>query len=100
MKQLKVALPDDLRARLEAASSKSGRSLADEIRVRVETSFAADQPTSVLLNDVATIAVETELEMGRPWYKDASAHFVFGETILNRLERSRPKGPIKMPADA
>ena len=103
MKQLKVALPDDLRARLETASSKSGRSLADEIRVRVEATLAqeaVDKPTRDFLEGVAAMPAEIELEVGSAWHKDATAHFVFGEAILNRLERSKPKGAIAMPADA
>jgi hypothetical protein len=104
MKQMKVALPDDLRGRLDAASAKSGRSVAEEIRTRLETSFErdvdADQPTRDVVEAVAAMAAETELEMGSAWHKDASAHFVFVEAILNRLERFRPKGPIEMPADA
>src|SRR6516164_9020888 len=103
MQRIKVALPDDLRTQLDAASKKSGESVAEEIRRRVEASFAQEalaKPTRDLLDDMVTIAIETELEMGSAWHKDASTHFVFGEAILNRLERSRPKGPLVMPADA
>jgi hypothetical protein len=103
MKQLKASMPDELAERLEAASAKSGRSLSAEICARVEASFAqeaVDKPTRDVVEAVAAMAVETELEMGSAWHKDASAHFVFGEAILNRLERFRPKGPLAMPADA
>jgi len=54
MKQMKVALPDDLRARLDAASKKSGRSVAEEIRARVKpkgsTAFG-DRPHATVIND-------------------------------------------------
>lgn len=104
MKQMKVALPDDLRARLDAAAEKSGRSVAEEIRARLQTSFERDvdldKTSRDFLEGVAAMPAEIELEMGSAWHKDASAHFVFGEVILNRLERFKPKGPIAMPAAA
>ena len=93
MKQLKVALPDDLRARLETASSKSGRSLADEIRVRVEASFAADEPTGRFIEGVARISAEIELETGAAWHKHAGAHETFAQAILLRLRELKPEGP-------
>jgi len=95
MKQLKVALPDDLRARLETASSRSGRSLADEIRARVEASFAqeaVDKPTRDFLEGVALMPAEIELETGAAWHKHAGAHAVFTQAILSRLEELKPKG--------
>jgi hypothetical protein len=94
MKQLKVALPDDLRARLETASSKSGRSLADEIRVRVQASFAADKPTADFLEGVARMPAEIELETGAAWHKHAGAHEAFVQAILSRLLRFKPKGSM------
>jgi hypothetical protein len=100
MQRLKIALPDELRARLDAASAKSGRSVAEEIRSRVETSFAqeaVDKPTRDFLEGVPEMAIATELEMGSAWHKHAGAHYAFGEVISTRLERFRPKGPIEMP---
>jgi hypothetical protein len=103
MQRMKIALSDDLRTRLDAASAKSGRSVAEEIRSRVEASFAqeaVDKPTRDFLEGVPEMAVATELEMGSAWHKHAGAHYAFGQVILTRLERFRPKGPIEMPAQA
>src|SRR5262249_13620223 len=104
MQRLKIALPAELRNELNAASARSGKSVAEEIRDRVAQSFAlesgVDQPSRDFLEIVAAMPTEIELEMGKRWHTDAGAHFVFGEAILNRLERFKPKGAIAMPADA
>jgi hypothetical protein len=94
MKQLKVALPDALRARLEAASAESKRSLADEIRARVEASFAqaADPPTHDFAWGVAAMATEIERETGAAWHKHAGAHEKLKDAILSRLEVLKPTG--------
>jgi hypothetical protein len=103
MKQLKASVPDELAERIERASAKSGRSLSAEICARVEASFAQealDKPTRDFLEGVPEMAVATELEIGSAWHKSPAAHYAFGEVILTRLERFRPKGPIAMPAQA
>ena len=96
MKQMKVALPDDLRARLDAASEKSGRSVAEEIRARVEQSFTrdavVDKPTRDFLEGVALMAAEIELETGAAWHKHAGAHEVFVQAVVSRLDGLKPKG--------
>jgi hypothetical protein len=97
MKQLKVALPDDLRARLDAASAKSGRSVADEIRMRVEASFARDaldESTRGFLDHVARMPAAIERETGAAWYSHAGAHQVFRQMLLKALARLRPDGLI------
>jgi hypothetical protein len=95
MKQLKVSLPDDLRARLDAASAESGRSLGDEIRTRVEQSFeqaAVAKPTRDLQEAVARMAAEIERETSRAWHQHAGAHATLRQAILSRLARLKPKG--------
>lgn len=90
MKQLKVSLPDELRARLDAASAESGRSLGDEIRTRVEASFAreaVDQPTRDFLEGLALMPAEIELETSTAWHSHAGAFAVFRQAILSRLAR-------------
>jgi hypothetical protein len=103
MQRLKIALPDELRARLDGASAKSGRSVAEEIRRRCEQSFAqetVDKPTQDVVEAMPEMAAAMELEMGSAWHKHAGAHYAFGQVILTRLERFRPKGPIEMPAQS
>jgi hypothetical protein len=97
MKQMKVALPDDLRARLDAASERSGRSVAEEIRARVEQSFArdvvADVATRDLLENVALMPAEIARETGANWYQHAGAHEILTLAIPLWLEPLKPKGP-------
>jgi hypothetical protein len=103
MKQLKASVPDELAERLERATAKSGRSLSAEICARLETSLAqeaAGSPTYDFLMGVPEMAIAIELELGNPWFKTPAAHYAFGEVILTRLERFRPKGPIEMPAQS
>jgi hypothetical protein len=97
MKQMKVALPDDLRARLDAAGEKSGRSVAEEIRARIEASFArdavVDKATRDFFEDLALLPAEIELETGAAWHKHAGSHAAFEQAILSRLARFKPGGP-------
>jgi hypothetical protein len=95
MQRLKVALPDDLRAQLDAASKKSGESVAEQIRRRIEASFAreaADEPTRDFLEGVALMAAEIELETGANWHQHAGAHEVLAQAIRARLDELKPKG--------
>jgi Arc-like DNA binding domain len=70
-RQLAVALPDDVRERLEAAVEKSGRSLAEEIRRRLNESFEADAHDD-LTRDFAYAGIWMAEELGRqadaPWH--------------------------------
>jgi hypothetical protein len=96
MQRLKVALPDDLRAQLDAASKKSGESVAEEIRRRVERSFvqeAVDKPSRDFLAGLALMPVEIERETGAAWHQHAGAHEVFVQAVVSRLEGLKPKGP-------
>jgi hypothetical protein len=96
MKQMKVALSDALRAQLDAASEKSGRSVAQEIRERVEASFTrdavVDKPTRDFLEGLAWLAAEIAREFGVAWDVHSGAHEIFTQTILSRLEVLKPKG--------
>jgi hypothetical protein len=75
MKQLKISLPDDLRARLDAAAQKSGNSLAEEIRRRVEFTLEEDEAQhdpkmAALMNDIYRLVGETEVHAGAAWHLD------------------------------
>src|SRR5215472_17109268 len=94
MKQLKASMPDWLAAQLEKASAESGRSLSAEICARIETSFAADEPTTNFLGGVARMPAEIELETGAAWHQHAGAHEAFVQAIISRLETLKPKGSI------
>jgi plasmid stability protein len=93
MQRLKIALPEELRAQLDAASAKSGRSVADEIRRRVEASFAqevVDKPTRDFVDGIALVPAEIERESGSRWYEHARAWETFRLVILKRLAKNRP----------
>src|SRR5262249_30872751 len=98
MKQMKIALPDDLRARLDAASARSGRSIAEEVRVRVEASFARDIVADVATRDfvegLTLMPAEVAPECGANWYEHAGAHQALTRAILRRLETLKSKGPV------
>lgn len=71
MKQLKVGLHELLRHGLEGAAKDSGRSLADEVRTRLEFSFqitAIDPATRSVQGAIANIARRLDADCGAPWY--------------------------------
>jgi hypothetical protein len=98
MERINVSLPPELRSRLDAASAESGKSVADEIRSRVEWMFAldafepVDKPTLDLMRSVATMAAELERETGTPWHAHAGSHAVLRQELLSRLARLKPEG--------
>jgi len=95
VKQLKASVPDELTARLEAAATKSDRSLSAEILARLEASFARDaldKPTRDLLDGLALMPDEIEIETGAVWHKHPGAWAVFRQAILRRLAELKPEG--------
>lgn len=96
MKQLKVALPDDLRSKLENAAEASGRSLADEVRRRLEESFARDlaydAATDECIRAVPDLAALVSVATGHKWHQHAAAHWAFRSAIKAWLQRRRPAG--------
>jgi hypothetical protein len=94
MKQFKIVLPEDLRARLDAAIAKSGRSIADEIRTRVEQSLdlddaAVDKPTREFLDRLALMPAEIGQEIG-VWHKYEDAWKALWHAIQDELAQKRP----------
>jgi hypothetical protein len=90
-----------LRARLDAAIAKSGRSIADEIRTRVEQSLdhdVADKSAREWADGIALMPAEIEKETGAVWHKHLGAWRAFRRAILERLARSKPGGTIKFGA--
>ncbi|MDI1347117.1 MAG: Arc family DNA-binding protein [Pseudolabrys sp.] len=96
MKQLKVAFPDDLRSRMQVSASANGRSLADEIRRRVEESFdrenSYDVQTGALVRAIDDFAALIRVATGHLWHEHAGAHWAFRNMITARLQRLRPQG--------
>src|SRR5271170_5294584 len=58
MKQFKVSLPDELREILDAASESSGQSLAEEIRNRLERTFADEAKSDAQTRELASNILE------------------------------------------
>jgi hypothetical protein len=107
MRQVNVSLPDDLRAKLDAAADAANRGLAEEIRDRLQESFdwgRFDAPTRSLLSRIGFLASLTRPQTGRDWFNHAGAHHVFRRAIEILLGRSKPEGkPVlsaaELPAD-
>jgi hypothetical protein len=107
MKPLKVALPPDLRDRLERSAAEHGHSLGLEIRDRVARSFAWEQfdpQTQVLMLLIGRLAFLAKLQTGRDWFAHAFAHGVLKQAITSLLARWKPKGdpmldPSELPAN-
>jgi hypothetical protein len=92
-KQLGVALPPDLRARLEDASAAGGHSLADEIRQRVQRTFEQDDfharhPDLVeLLSKIEQLTILAERTTERRWNKDPATTYVLKLAVAALLDR-------------
>jgi hypothetical protein len=93
--RLKVGLPPELRSQLDAAAAKSGKSVADEIRSRVEWSFSLeplDEPTRQLIEGIVGMAADLERECGAPWHSHRGTFAALDLAVVTRLSRLRPEG--------
>lgn len=92
-RQLAVALPDDVRQRLEAAAARSGGSLAEEIRRRLVASFDAeahDADVRDLAEGVMWMAEELKRQAGVSWHSTRKAREALSSAIQTWLEISAP----------
>ena len=110
-RQIAVALPPDLRERLEKAASASQHSIAMEIRQRLEQTFSAesvDKATRELVFTIEDIAELVRTQTGRGWHGHHHAWWIFWHAInalLRRaeplatggLDRTKPSGPSPRP---
>src|SRR5258706_3871554 len=97
VRQLKIVLGDDLRAKLDEVTAASGNSIAEEIRSRVERTFSAekaaiDAKTQDLLDYIVRLASQVELETGSPWHEHSGVNQVFGSALMVRARRLGPGG--------
>ena len=94
-RQLAVALPPDVRLQLEAAASASGRSLAEEIRRRVNLTLyddaEYDAPTRELAEDIKWIAAEISRQTGWPWHVLPRGRESLAIALQTWLEITAPK---------
>jgi hypothetical protein len=94
-----VALSDELRKKLEAASTAAGHSIAEEIRLRLERTFQVDTydaATRELAADVLWIADEINRQ-SVSWHLYPKAREALTEAIRTWIEITAPKRKIKMP---
>jgi hypothetical protein len=89
MKKLQISLPDDLRDRLDAVIAKSGNSLGEEIRQRLERSLNqdVDPKTGQLLDGIRDLAGLTLADTGHAWHKHPAASRILYLEIRARLSR-------------
>jgi hypothetical protein len=107
MRQVNVGLPDDLRARLDEASSAANRGLAEEIRDRLAQSFVGqeiDDATKMLLAQIGRLGSLMRPQTGHDWAANAGSHHVFQQAVALLLARNKPAGdpklnPAELPAD-
>ena len=94
MQQLKISLPDGLRAALDEASAKSGNSLAEEIRKRLWLSFEYDQlpePRRALVEAVKDLCALFGPATGYEWSATLKGRQTLALAIKEVLESEAPK---------
>jgi hypothetical protein len=89
-----LRLPQELHEQLKSAAA--GRSVSEEIRARLESSFKIiDQPTEELVG--AIVYVTSSLSIDGGWHKDPYLFEVLKAAISRLLEHWRPTKPVKAP---
>jgi len=97
-RQLNVGLTDEEREQLEKAAARMGRTLANEIRHRLQQTFQDerefDAVTRMLGRDIMRLASEVDLTSGGTsggrWYDHAEAHAAVAAAIAQWLELIKP----------
>jgi len=93
-RQLSVALDEASREELEALAAANGRSIADEIRRRLELTLYLDKfepQTRELALDIMELANELRLHQGGyPWWDHPKAHEGFVEAVTTWLDGLKP----------
>jgi hypothetical protein len=98
MKQLKVSLPDELRARLDKAAAEAGHSVAEDIRQRLERTLAddaikgaIDPKTRELTDDIVSLIDRIELDTGSSWHRKTKVHETLALAVQALLATLRPR---------
>jgi hypothetical protein len=97
--QFKITLGEELRAKLDESSSLNLRSIAEEIRQRLEMSFdiQADGHTLDLIYAILFLAHETMRDFGTTWWGDERARLAFMAAIADQV-LSYPLNPSDIAA--
>jgi hypothetical protein len=103
VRQFKITLPVDLRAKLDAASATSGRTLAEEMRQRIEKSFQQEEDSVGVepqLRELSTmimlLTVFVHEQTGHKWMHHPGALCLFQQALMAYLQRLKVSPP---PAD-
>jgi len=93
--QTALRMPEDLHRRLSKAAEAAGHSLGEEMRRRLERSFAvsADAETGQLLAQIAH-AAKLINDFWTPWHSGRQAFDVFIVAVNLFAERQRPAEDI------
>ncbi len=85
--QFKITLGDDLRDKLDHACYISMRSVAEEIRQRLEMSFdlEGDETTLDLMYAMLFLAREIELDFGWTWWSNEKARSAFLAAVADQI---------------
>jgi TraY domain len=95
MRQVRASLDEGDIAKLEQAAEQGGRSLSEEIRIRLERSLqrnAIDPYTSDLMKAVKDLAALVKQQTGRAWHTHSAAIAVLKDALDARLERLTGRG--------
>jgi hypothetical protein len=86
--QFKITLGEDLRSKLGEVSALNGRSIAEEIRQRLEMSFdiQGDGHTLDLIYALLFLANETVRDFGSTWWGDERARSAFMAAIADQIQ--------------
>ncbi|QOZ71735.1 hypothetical protein [Bradyrhizobium arachidis] len=97
--QFKITLGDELRAKLDDSSLRNFRSVAEDIRQRLEMSFDIDGDghTLDLIYAILFLAHETMRDFGTTWWGDERARSAFMAAIADQV-MSYPISPSDLAA--
>jgi hypothetical protein len=106
--QTSLRLPEELRNRLAQAASAEGRGIGEEIRRRLERTFAEDDAVTVRVpptqdeetgRTLRVFAAMAAIVAGEwsPWHADAGAFAVFKAGIEDVLSRHQPEAGGAVP---
>ncbi len=101
--QFKFRLSTDLNHQIEAAAGRNGWGASEEIRRRLEASFAqelraGDEETFRLVEAIRTVAQNLEVPFGS-WHENRFAFDVFIEAVKVLMALYRPPGDSVRPSD-
>ena len=92
--QTAIRLPPEMLERLRKAAG--GRGVGEEIRRRLEASFAVEATAQADLMVPITEAADLTKEFFGDWRQDAFAFFVLKSAIGTILDRHKPSGTAKL----